>query len=171
MLFEKKKSIENKNADFGTSSVFSLTTDQLKSLMELNGKDLAEKLNSSEFNGLEGLLGKLEVDSNRGLDSCNEQDLERRRGIYGENVIPPKPTKSFLRLCWEAFHDVILIILLVCAFISIGLSFYKPPSSGEHNDERKSSIFFLNTLSDRTRENVTDIQNNLYDVTKKNISL
>lgn len=56
-------------------------------------------------------------------------DLADRRRIFGSNVIPPKPAKSFLRLVWEAIQDVTLIILLVAALISLGLSFYKPPKS------------------------------------------
>ena len=42
-------------------------------------------------------------------------------------MIPPKPPKSFLELVWEALQDVTLIILIIAAFISLGLSFYKPP--------------------------------------------
>ena len=51
-------------------------------------------------------------------------DLEHRRKVFGTNVIPPKPPKSFLQLVWEAIQDVTLIILLVAALISLGLSFY-----------------------------------------------
>ncbi len=136
----KKKSTSEKGADGGgDSSMFSLTIGQLKGLMGLRGKDLLEKLNSSEYNGIKGILEKLKVDENKGLDSNNQQDLEQRRAAYGRNEIPPKPMKSFLRLCWDALHDMLLVILLVCAVFSIGLSFYKPPQqAGEHEeDERK----------------------------------
>jgi len=57
-----------------------------------------------------------------------EQELEQRREVFGSNVIPPQPPKSFLELVWEALQDVTLIILIVAALISLGLSFYNPPS-------------------------------------------
>ena len=61
-------------------------------------------------------------------------DLTRRQDVFGSNVIPPKPPKTFLELVWEALQDVTLIILELAAIISLGLSFYKPPKddSGEH---------------------------------------
>ena len=123
----------------GDYSSFGLTVEQIKELMELRGKDLMEKLNSSEFNGVKGLLEKLKVDGSKGLESSNEQDLEQRRTAYGKNEIPPKPMKSFLKLCWEALHDLLLVILLVCAVISIGLSFYRPPkeAGSEEGEEGK----------------------------------
>jgi len=49
--------------------------------------------------------------------------------IFGSNVIPPKPPKPFWRLVWEALQDITLIILIVAAFISLGLSFYDPGQS------------------------------------------
>lgn len=47
--------------------------------------------------------------------------------MFGANVIPPKPPKTFLELVWEALQDVTLIILEVAAIISLALAFYQPP--------------------------------------------
>ena len=127
-------------ASGGDSSMFGITTEQMKGLMELRGKELMDKLNSPEYGGVKGILEKLKVDGNKGLESKNEQDLEQRRAAYGKNEIPPKPMKSFLKLCWEAFHDMLIVILLVCAVVSIGLSFYKAPLEPGEKEERKSSI-------------------------------
>jgi magnesium-transporting ATPase (P-type) len=63
-----------------------------------------------------------------GLDGT---DLDLRRQVYGSNVIPPKPPKSFFRLMWEALQDITLIILIVAAIISLGLSFYHPPEDDD----------------------------------------
>ncbi|CAF3326610.1 unnamed protein product [Rotaria socialis] len=131
----RKKSSPAKTPASGDPSMFGLTVDQLKTLMESRGKELIEKLNSSEYNGTQGILDKLKVDGTKGLDSDNEQDLEQRRAVFGKNEIPPKPMKSFISLCWDALHDMLLQILLVCAIISIGLSFYKPPSTGHDEEE------------------------------------
>jgi len=53
-------------------------------------------------------------------------DIEKRKAVFGENLIPPKKPKTFLQLVWEALQDVTLIILEVAAIVSLGLSFYKP---------------------------------------------
>jgi len=56
-----------------------------------------------------------------------DSDLRRRAEEFGRNEIPPKPPKSFLRLVWEALQDVTLVVLLIAAALSLGLSFYKAP--------------------------------------------
>ena len=145
----KKKSSDDKVAGGGDSSMFGLTIAQLKSLMELRGKDMMEKLQSSEFNGVRGILEKLKVDGNKGLATSNAEDLEQRRTAYGLNEIPPKPAKSFIKLCWEALCDMILGILMLCAMVSFALSFYHPPRTpGEPiNEERKWSTASLRSLA------------------------
>ncbi|TNN45563.1 Plasma membrane calcium-transporting ATPase 1 [Liparis tanakae] len=59
----------------------------------------------------------------------NSEDIDRRRQVFGSNVIPPKKAKTFLELVWEALQDPTLIILEVAAIISLGLSFYSPPDA------------------------------------------
>jgi magnesium-transporting ATPase (P-type) len=66
-------------------------------------------------------------------DDVNE--LEKRRNIFGRNEIPPAPSKSFLRLAWEALTDITLIILLIAAIVSLVLSLYRPPAEHTSNDE------------------------------------
>jgi len=60
-------------------------------------------------------------------------DTRRRVDVFGSNVIPPKPPKSFLELVWEATQDVTLIILIVAAIISLSLSFMHLDSQ-QHED-------------------------------------
>lgn len=64
--------------------------------------------------------------------SGNPADLEKRKQVFGQNLIPPKKPKTFLELVWEALQDVTLIILEIAAIISLVLSFYRPP--GEENE-------------------------------------
>ncbi|CAF4275564.1 unnamed protein product, partial [Rotaria sordida] len=75
-LFKKKPTADPAVVGGGDSSMFDITLDQLTALMEVRGKDLMEKLNSPEYNGVKGILEKLKVDGNKGLDSNNEQDFE-----------------------------------------------------------------------------------------------
>lgn len=70
-------------------------------------------------------------------------DLEHRRKVFGANVIPPKPPKTFFQLVWEAIQDVTLIILLIAALISLALSFY----SGSTAEGKKLLIHFYLSLN------------------------
>uniref|UniRef100_A0A8C7KBR6 Calcium-transporting ATPase n=1 Tax=Oncorhynchus kisutch TaxID=8019 RepID=A0A8C7KBR6_ONCKI len=56
-------------------------------------------------------------------------DIDKRKEVFGQNLIPPKKPKTFLQLVWEALQDVTLIILEVAAIVSLGLSFYRPPDA------------------------------------------
>lgn len=62
------------------------------------------------------------------------EDIQERVATFGANVIPPKPPKSFFRLAWEALQDVTLVILIIAALISLGLSFYHPPASSDPSE-------------------------------------
>jgi len=61
-------------------------------------------------------------------------DTRRRLDVFGSNVIPPKPPKSFFELVWEAIQDVTLIILIVAAAISLALSFMHLEESHQDDD-------------------------------------
>jgi Ca2+ transporting ATPase len=61
-------------------------------------------------------------------DGCvgDDVDLTERRRVFGRNVIPAPASKSFFQLVFEAVQDTTLLILLGCAVVSLGLSFYHP---------------------------------------------
>ena len=70
-----------------------------------------------------------------------EEDAEKRKAVFGANVIPPKSAKSFLKLVWEALQDVTLLILEAAAVISLILSFIH--FEDDEGNEKKS-IFSTN---------------------------
>lgn len=72
----------------GDSSMFGVTLQQLNDISELREKALEDKLNSPVYNGVNGILNKLKVDANKGLDSNNTQDLQQRQVAYGKNQFP-----------------------------------------------------------------------------------
>ena len=76
------------------------------------------------------VLAGLRCEPRTGDASPQPADLTTRKDVFGANVIPPKPPKSFFMLAFEAVQDTTLIILIVAAIVSLGLSFYRPP----HND-------------------------------------
>ncbi|XP_034022080.1 plasma membrane calcium-transporting ATPase 2 isoform X6 [Thalassophryne amazonica] len=115
----------NHAAGFGCSVM------DLRLLMELRGTEAVVKI-QEDYGGTEGLCKRLKTSPTEGLAGA-QADLDKRREIYGKNLIPPKKPKTFLQLVWEALQDVTLIILEIAALISLGLSFYHPPgeSGGE----------------------------------------
>lgn len=94
---------------------------------------------NSDYGGTEGLCRRLKTNPNQGIPQ-SEEELERRRAVYGRNEIPPHPPKGFLTLVWEALQDVTLIILLVSAIVSLALSFYRPPEEAGGKDEEVGSM-------------------------------
>jgi len=113
----------------GRPPTYGLTVTELRELMELRGHEAYEVI-QTKYGGVAEMCRKLYTSANEGL-SGSPADLEHRVKEFGANEIPPKPPKSFFQLVWEAVQDVTLIILLVAAVISLGLSFYQPSSSGE----------------------------------------
>lgn len=111
-----------------TGTEYGCSVDELKLLMELRGTEACEKI-KADYGSVEGLCARLRTDPANGIPQNNEE-LERRKAVFGANEIPPQPPKSFLQLVWEALQDVTLIILLVSAIVSLALSFYRPPDDG-----------------------------------------
>ncbi|XP_037680924.1 plasma membrane calcium-transporting ATPase 4 isoform X1 [Choloepus didactylus] len=115
--------VESREGDFGC------TVMDLRKLMELRSTDALNQI-SDHYGSVQNLCSRLRTSPVEGL-SGNPADLEKRRRVFGQNLIPPKRSKTFLELVWEALQDVTLIILEIAAIISLVLSFYRPPS-GDH---------------------------------------
>ncbi|XP_038833999.1 plasma membrane calcium-transporting ATPase 1-like isoform X3 [Salvelinus namaycush] len=116
-----KNSTANQHGDFGCS------LKDLRSLMELRGVEAIGKIGES-YGDVQGLCTRLKTSPVDGL-SGQPADIEKRKEVFGQNLIPPKKPKTFLQLVWEALQDVTLIILEVAAIVSLGLSFYRPPDA------------------------------------------
>ena len=96
---------------------FGVSTEQLVELMSLRtNEERSQAL--AEYEGVEGLMGHLEVNLKTGV-LADSHELARRRSAFGTNIIPDTPPKAFLALCLDAIQDKTLIILMVAAVISI----------------------------------------------------
>ncbi|KAG8372000.1 hypothetical protein BUALT_Bualt12G0021200 [Buddleja alternifolia] len=71
-----------------------------------------------KLKGVEGLSDRLNVSLDEGVKSS---DVPTRQNIFGPNKYTEKPSKSFWMFVWEALHDLTLIILIVCAVVSIAV--------------------------------------------------
>lgn len=66
--------------------------------------------------GVEGISNKIQVLLKEGI---REDEIEVREAIYGTNKYTEKPVRSFWKFVWDALHDLTLIILMVCAVVSV----------------------------------------------------
>ena len=119
---------------------YGITVRELKDLMELKALEFKQKL-YDDFGGMEELANRLRTNLKLGITG---NDLEKRIKSFGKNEIPPKPPKSIFRLAFEALQDTTLIMLMVCAVISIGLSFYHPPADNSDETIRLVSTETMN---------------------------
>ena len=112
------------------SSKYGVTLKQLRELMEHRGAEGIQKI--ANLGGSAEIARKLNTSAKSGLNDDLE-DLEHRRDVFGSNVIPPKPPKTFLELMWEAMQDVTLIILEIAALVSLAVSFIPIPGKEEED--------------------------------------
>ncbi|XP_071961469.1 plasma membrane calcium-transporting ATPase 1-like isoform X2 [Antedon mediterranea] len=117
---------------------FKATVEELRELMELRrGEAITEIKN--RYGDVQELCSRLKTSPTQGLRGL-AADMTRRVTTYGKNIIPPKPPKTFLRLMWEAIQDVTLIMLIIAALISLGLSFI-PKQHKEGGAESEAEWF------------------------------
>ncbi|KAK4416330.1 Calcium-transporting ATPase 2, plasma membrane-type [Sesamum alatum] len=92
---------------------FQICADELESIVE--GHDV-KKLKF--HGGVSGIADKLGANCTDGLSTDGEA-LNRRREIYGINKFQESEPQSFWTFVWEALHDMTLVILGVCAIVSL----------------------------------------------------
>lgn len=81
-----------------------------------------------DIGGQEKLAELLGSDAAQGLDvsATDWRSLTSRRDMFGANILPPAPIKSFFWLCWETIQDPIILLLIAAALVSL------VPVTGEH---------------------------------------
>ncbi|XP_059462207.1 calcium-transporting ATPase 4, plasma membrane-type-like [Corylus avellana] len=104
---------EYKLSEEAREAGFSIHPDELASIVR--GHDIK---GLKIFGGVEGLASKVCVSLNEGI---SENDLPTRQKIYGFNQYTEKPSRTFLMFVWDALLDLTLIMLMVCALVSIGV--------------------------------------------------
>ncbi|KAI3737260.1 hypothetical protein L2E82_27257 [Cichorium intybus] len=92
---------------------FNICADEAGSLVE--GHDL-KKLKF--HGGVEGLAEKLKTSTTNGLAVDNEE-IARRQEVFDVNKFAESPQRSFWVFVWEALHDMTLMIVAICVFVSL----------------------------------------------------
>nr|GMC65784.1 putative calcium-transporting ATPase 13, plasma membrane-type [Ipomoea batatas] len=73
----------------------------------------------SRLGGVKAMAAVLEADEKGGIDG-NAAGIENRIDFFGSNTYKKAPAKSFFTFVLEAFKDTTIIILLICAVLSLG---------------------------------------------------
>ncbi|XP_071720668.1 calcium-transporting ATPase 12, plasma membrane-type-like [Rutidosis leptorrhynchoides] len=73
--------------------------------------------NLNNFNGVTGLAKSLHTNLENGIMT---HDIQTRKTTFGSNTYKKPPPKGFGYFVVEAFKDLTIIILLVCAVLSLG---------------------------------------------------
>ncbi|XP_024453327.2 putative calcium-transporting ATPase 11, plasma membrane-type isoform X2 [Populus trichocarpa] len=112
-FIEAAKVVEHKLSDNVRQTGFGIGPDELAALAR------SHDINDLESHGgVEGLAREVSASLNDGVVSS---DISLRQNIYGFNRYAEKPARSFWMFVWDALHDLTLVILMVCAVVSIGV--------------------------------------------------
>ncbi|KAA8537850.1 hypothetical protein F0562_027570 [Nyssa sinensis] len=105
---------------------FQICADELGSLVEGHN---VKKL--KVHGGVESLAEKLSTSITNGI-STSKYSLNKRKEIYGINKFTESQVRGFWVFVWEAFQDTTLMILAVCAFVSliVGITMEGWPKGG-----------------------------------------
>ncbi|ERN05168.1 hypothetical protein AMTR_s00053p00213400 [Amborella trichopoda] len=108
----------------GGDEDYALSEEARRAGFGIDAKELSSIVRGHDHNrlksngGVEGIARKVSSSLNDGL---NPRSIELRQNVYGVNRYVEKPSRSFLTFVWEALHDMTLIILMVCAVVSIAV--------------------------------------------------
>uniref|UniRef100_A0A452ZJC4 Calcium-transporting ATPase n=1 Tax=Aegilops tauschii subsp. strangulata TaxID=200361 RepID=A0A452ZJC4_AEGTS len=99
-----------------TAAAFSVAADDelFKGLVKEKRDECFRRLG-----GGAGIATALASDAERGIRGDSD-DVRLRRESFGANTYPKPRPKSFFSHVWDALKDVFLIVLLVCAVVSLG---------------------------------------------------
>lgn len=89
--------------------------DQTKLTEMVKNKNLNEFVN---FGGIESIARLFKSSTENGI-SGDEEDLIKRRLMFGSNTYQKPPPKGLIHFVVEAFRDTTILILLACAALSL----------------------------------------------------
>ena len=92
---------------------FSISAEELASLVR--GKD---SKSLRHHKGVDGLARKVNVSL---ADGVRSDDASLRTEVYGANLYPEKPPRTFWMFLWDACQDMTLMLLAFCAVISVAI--------------------------------------------------
>ncbi|KAK1578921.1 hypothetical protein Q3G72_034196 [Acer saccharum] len=129
-------------SDEAREAGFSIPADELASIVR--GHDIK----GLKFHGgVEGIARKVCVSLHEGV---HESDIPIRQKIFGINRYTEKPPRVFLMFVWDALQDLTLIMLMVCAVLSIGVGLPTEDKTGTLTTNHMA--IFQNTGSEAVKD-------------------
>eukprot|EP00607_Mallomonas_marina_P005034 CAMPEP_0182425506 /NCGR_PEP_ID=MMETSP1167-20130531/11946_1 /TAXON_ID=2988 /ORGANISM="Mallomonas Sp, Strain CCMP3275" /LENGTH=876 /DNA_ID=CAMNT_0024606297 /DNA_START=194 /DNA_END=2821 /DNA_ORIENTATION=+ len=113
------------NTGPATSGIY-ITQRVLNSINIQQAREL-NKTNLIELGGVDGLAEKIGVSLQRGLSI---EKVVEMRSRFGNNEFPDSPMRTFLELFTDAFQDLIIIILMIAAIVSLAIGLWEHPKYG-----------------------------------------
>ena len=95
------------------SDGFEMSATQLTDLLRNRDLDSLRHLGDAP-----GISACLHTELERGIEG-SVSDLEHRKRAFGSNTYPQKPPRWFVSFLWDACKDPTLMILMVCALLSL----------------------------------------------------
>ncbi|KAG8363661.1 hypothetical protein BUALT_Bualt19G0045700 [Buddleja alternifolia] len=123
-LYVQKAALHFIDAANLTDKQYKIPEEVTKAGFDIDPDDLASIVRSNDKNrlkshgGLEGLSRKLSISLENGISM---DEISTRQKIYGKNKFVEKPPRPFWMFVWDALQDLTLVILMVCAVISVGV--------------------------------------------------
>ncbi|KAL3592751.1 hypothetical protein D5086_011391 [Populus alba] len=111
---EPSSSHHHRNGNESTINIPNV--DQTKLTEMVKEKDL---ISLNHLGGVEGVATVLGTNSKIGITG-HDQEVSRRREMFGSNTYHKPPPKGFFFFVMDAFKDTTILILLVCAALSLG---------------------------------------------------
>lgn len=101
-------------------------------------KNVAKQINEAQslpsnlqhLNETGGLKALLELIATHPDHGAAETSINKRRELFGSNLLPSSPRKSFYQLFIDTFDDATLQILIVAAIVSLCVGMYDDPAAG-----------------------------------------
>ncbi|KAL5712430.1 P-type Ca(2+) transporter [Ranunculus cassubicifolius] len=110
-----------------TENPLQYSEDELRSFTEIVKEKDVKRLNN--LGGVKAIAESLQVDVEKGLPGKTEE-ISLRQSVFGANTYDKPPEKGFSYFVYEAFQDILIIILLVCAIFSLGFGIKEYGASG-----------------------------------------
>ncbi|KMZ61440.1 Calcium-transporting ATPase 1 [Zostera marina] len=92
---------------------FQICADELGSIVEAH-----DVKNLITHGGIDGIAKKLSTSITTGIINTQD-DISQRQQVFGFNKFTETPSRSFWVFVWEALQDMTLMILGLCAFVSL----------------------------------------------------
>lgn len=122
--------------DVQTSPAVDIEAQSIKSEVAIDTASLVSRIRESEKNDKPEEHSPEEIEADKSAEiaahtlttvlllsspekGIKQNEVEHRRAVFGSNSITDKKLDSFLKLCWEAVQDFVLIMLIVLGVITI----------------------------------------------------